>query len=269
MTMSLLATFVTARVRSAVAQPVPEGQQKAQVGPAPWRPLNWVRLGDCPSSQVTGPPARIYPASSSFCAGGTSQRYAWRAIACLSAWVITTATSQKLQPCRSPGVSRVTHARCIGRALTASAVDCNAATADTATGVKWSVGSRHRFGSPMDSYSIRFASGRISPNLDPQVCDCWLDTTGELHRAQRPGRYKARDALSMPRGQRASRNGRPPPPRQTVYEAPPRLPGECCRPNRWRRGDRLAPAAHALHSRPAHSTAARRAKARTRSPAVE
>ena len=39
----------------------------------------------------------------------------------------------------------------------------------------------------MDSYSIRFASGRISPNLDPQVCDCWLDTTGELHRAQRPG----------------------------------------------------------------------------------
>ena len=41
----------------------------------------------------------------------------------------------------------------------------------------------------MDSYSIRFASGRISPNLDPQVRDCWLDTTGELHRAQRPGRY--------------------------------------------------------------------------------
>ena len=52
----------------------------------------------------------------------------------------------------------------------------------------------------MDSYSIRFASGRISPNLDPQVVDCWLDTTGELNRAQRPGRYKARDALSMPRG---------------------------------------------------------------------
>ena len=50
----------------------------------------------------------------------------------------------------------------------------------------------------MDSYSIRFASGRISPNLDPQVRDCWLDTTGELHRAQRPGRYKARDASSMP-----------------------------------------------------------------------
>jgi len=41
----------------------------------------------------------------------------------------------------------------------------------------------------MDSYSIRFASGRISPNLDPQVVDCWLDTTGELHRARRPSRY--------------------------------------------------------------------------------
>jgi hypothetical protein len=52
----------------------------------------------------------------------------------------------------------------------------------------------------MDSYSIRFASGRMSPNLDPQVGDCWLDTTGELGRAQRPGRYKVRDALSMPRG---------------------------------------------------------------------
>src|SRR5262249_3077953 len=26
----------------------------------------------------------------------------------------------------------------------------------------------------------------------------------------------------------------------TVHKAPPRLPGECCRPNRWRRGDRLA-----------------------------
>src|SRR5262249_52180659 len=36
----------------------------------------------------------------------------------------------------------------------------------------------------MDSYSIRFASGRISPNLDPQVGDGWLDTTRELHRAQ-------------------------------------------------------------------------------------
>src|SRR6516165_4588549 len=65
-------------------------------------------------------------------------------------------------------------------------------------GVKRSAGSRYRFGSAMDSYSIRFASGRISPNLDPQVRDCWLDTTGELHRAQRPGRYKARDASSMP-----------------------------------------------------------------------
>jgi len=131
-----------------------------------------------------------------------------------------------------------------------------------------SAGSRHRFGSAMDWYSIRFANGRISPNLDPQVCDCWLDTTGELHRAQSPNRYKARDVLSMPRGQRAWRNGRPPPPRQTVHKAPPRLPGECCRPNRWRRGDRLALSAHALHSRPAHSTAARRAKARTRSSGV-
>jgi hypothetical protein len=120
----------------------------------------------------------------------------------------------------------------------------------------------------MDSYSIRLASGRISPNLDPQVVDCWLDTTGELHRAQRPGRYKARDALSMPRGQRALRNGRCPRPRQTVHKAPPRLPGECSRPNRLRRGGRLALAAHALHSRPAHSTAARRAKARTRSSGV-
>ena len=36
----------------------------------------------------------------------------------------------------------------------------------------------------MDSYSIRFASGRISPNLDQQVGDCWLDTTGELRRAR-------------------------------------------------------------------------------------
>src|SRR5262249_41356302 len=44
--------------------------------------------------------------------------------------------------------------------------------------------------------------------------------------------------------------------------------GECCRPNRWRRGDRLALAGHALHSRPTHSTAARRAKARTRLPDV-
>ena len=122
------------------------------------------------------------------------------------------------------------------------------ATRSQRAGVKRSAGSRHRFGSAMDSYSIRFASGRISPNLDPQVCDCWLDTTGKLHRAQRPGRYKARDALSMPRGQRALRIGRPPPPRQTVHEAPPRLPGECCRPNRWRRGDRRALAAHALHS---------------------
>jgi len=57
----------------------------------------------------------------------------------------------------------------------------------------------------MDSYSIRFASGRISPNLDPQVGDGWLDTTRELDRAQRPGRYKARDALSMPRDQPAWR----------------------------------------------------------------
>jgi len=88
----------------------------------------------------------------------------------------------------------------------------------------------------MDSYSIRFASGRISPNLDPRVCDCWLDTTGELHRGQRPGRYKARDASSMPRCQRVWRNGRPPPPRQTVHKVQLRLPGECCRPNRWRRG---------------------------------
>jgi hypothetical protein len=116
----------------------------------------------------------------------------------------------------------------------------------------------------MDSYSIRFASGRMSPNLDRQVGDCWLDTTGELRRAQRPGRYKVRDALSMPRGQPALRKGRPPPPWQTVHTAPPRLPGECSRPNRWRRGDRRALAAHALHSRPAHSTAARREKARTR-----
>jgi hypothetical protein len=53
----------------------------------------------------------------------------------------------------------------------------------------------------MDSYSIRLASGRISPNLDPRVGDCWLDTTGEVQRAQRPGRYKARDVLSMPPGQ--------------------------------------------------------------------
>jgi len=51
----------------------------------------------------------------------------------------------------------------------------------------------------MDSYSIRFASGRISPNLDRQIGDCWLDTTGELRRAHRPSRYKARDVLSMPR----------------------------------------------------------------------
>ena|SRR5215469_1304476 len=50
----------------------------------------------------------------------------------------------------------------------------------------------------MDSYSIRFASGRIFPNLDPQVRDCWLDTTGELHRVQCAGRYTARNALSMP-----------------------------------------------------------------------
>src|SRR6516165_8617365 len=108
----------------------------------------------------------------------------------------------------------------------------------------------------MDWYSIRFANGRISPNLDPQVCDCWLDTTGELHRAQSPNRYKARDVLSMPRGQRVWRNGRPPPPRQTVNKAPPRLPGECCRPNRWRRGavarvrlelrPRLTPQPHAM-----------------------
>ena len=105
----------------------------------------------------------------------------------------------------------------------------------------------------MDSYSIRFASGRISPNLDPQVRDCWLDTTGELHRAQRPGRYKAPDALSMLRGQRALRNGRPPPPRQTVHKAPPRLPGECCRPNRWQRGDRRACCARtAFQTSPQH-----------------
>src|SRR5215471_16347253 len=142
--------------------------------------------------------------------------------------------------------------------------DSNSATRPQRAGVKRSAGNRHRFGSAMNSYSIRFASGHISPNLDPQVCDCWLDTTGELHRAQRPDRCKVRNALSMPRGQRAWRNGRPPPPRQTVHTAPLRLPGECCRPNRWRRGDRLALAAHALHSRPAHSTAARRAKARTR-----
>jgi hypothetical protein len=62
----------------------------------------------------------------------------------------------------------------------------------------------------MDSYSIRFASGRISPNLDQQFGDCWLDTTDELHRAQRPGRYKARDALPTLRGQRVLPNGRAP-----------------------------------------------------------
>ena len=62
----------------------------------------------------------------------------------------------------------------------------------------------------MDLHSTRFASGRISLNLDPQVVDGWHDTTGELHCAQRPGRCKARDALSMPRGQQALRNGRPP-----------------------------------------------------------
>ena len=167
--------------------------------------------------------------------------------------------------CHASGARRVF---CRSPLATLVTPDSNCATRPQPAGVKRSAGSRHRFGSAMDSYSIRFASGRISPNLDPQVGDCWLDTTGELHRAQRPGRYKARDALSMPRGQRALRNGRPPPPRQTVHKAPPRLPGECCRPNRWRRGDRLALAAHALHSRPAHSTAARRAKARTRSPGV-
>jgi hypothetical protein len=53
----------------------------------------------------------------------------------------------------------------------------------------------------MDSYSIRFASGRRSPNLDPRVGDYWLDTTGELHHVRRPDRYKARDALSIPPGQ--------------------------------------------------------------------
>jgi hypothetical protein len=138
-------------------------------------------------------------------------------------------------------------------------------TGAAAAGVKRSVDNRHRSESAMDWYSIRFASGRISPNLGPQVGDCWLDTTGEPRRAQRPGRYKARDALPRPRGQRALRNGRPRPPRQTVHKVPPRLPGECCRPNRWRHGDRLALAEHALRSRPAHSTAARRAKARMRS----
>ena len=124
-----------------------------------------------------------------------------------------------------------------------------------ATGVKRSAGNRHRFGSAMDSYSIRFASGRISPNLDPQVGDCWLDTTGELRRVQRPGRHKARDALPMPRDRRALRNGRPRPPRQTVLKAPPRLPGECCRPNRWRHGDRLALAAQrtTFQTSPQHS----------------
>ena len=120
----------------------------------------------------------------------------------------------------------------------------------------------------MDSYSSRFASGRISPNLDPQVGDCWLDTTGELRRAQRPGRYKVPGALPMLPGQRALRNGRPRPPRQTVHGVRPRLPGECCRPNRWQRGDRRALAAHALRSRPARSIPARHVKARTRLPGV-
>jgi len=62
--------------------------------------------------------------------------------------------------------------------------DSNCATRPQPAGVKRSAGSRHRFESAMDSYSIRFASGRISPNLDQQVGDCWLDTTGELRRAR-------------------------------------------------------------------------------------
>jgi hypothetical protein len=56
--------------------------------------------------------------------------------------------------------------------------------------------------------------------------------------AQHPGRYKAQDALTMPRGRRELRNERPRPPRRTVHIVPPRLPAECCR------GDRLALSAH-------------------------
>ena len=64
--------------------------------------------------------------------------------------------------------------------------DSICATRPRRAGVKMSAGSRHRFGSAMDWYSIRFANGRISPNLDPQVCDCWLDTTGELCAVPKP-----------------------------------------------------------------------------------
>src|SRR5215471_9121728 len=65
-------------------------------------------------------------------------------------------------------------------------MDSNCATPPQRADVKWSAGSRHRFGSAMDSYSIRCPSGRISPNLDPQAVDCWLDTTSGLHREAGP-----------------------------------------------------------------------------------
>ena len=144
----------------------------------------------------------------------------------------------------------------------------NCATRPQRAGVKRSAGSRHRFGSGMDSYSIRFASDRISPNLDRPVGDCWLDTTGELRRAR--AQAAIRPEMRCPCHGASGRGGTDDLPLlgKRSIKLHPRLLGECCRPNRWRRGDRLALAAHALRSRPAHSTAARRAKARTRSPGV-
>jgi hypothetical protein len=85
-------------------------------------------------------------------------------------------------------------------------------------------------------------------------CGCLAPTTGEPRRAQRRGRYKGRDGSPMRPRQRVLRSVRPRLARQTGRRARPQPRGEWRRPNRWRRGDRPWPAAHALRSRPDHST---------------